>query len=141
VFLQLFEQFIGQCRHSLLIFMFKILRAAWAIASRSFYKKSPQKKVRWRKYVLVIAVAKVHTPHCDHRRYPVVVAVWATAQSHFKLTVSYILSQQNNELGKRIRIIFGNNYIFKEQWAHNDFSRKMAKSEDFMQCIFYCFDC
>ena len=56
----------------------------------------------------MIAVAKVHVPQCDHRRYPareltdVVFAVWATAQSHFQLTISFILSQHINELGKNL---------------------------------------
>jgi len=55
---------------SLLICMFKFLHASWVMNTRSFCKKSPQEEVRWRKYGLIIAVAKVHAPHCDYRRYP-----------------------------------------------------------------------
>jgi len=40
-------------------------------------------------------------PEISCKRTAVVFAVWVTVQSHFQLTISFILSQQINELGKK----------------------------------------
>ena len=55
--------------------------------------------------------------------------MWDTAQSHFKLTIYFFMSQQINELGRRIWANFGSNCLFKEQLSQNYFSRQMRTVE------------
>lgn len=102
--------------------MFKVHQASCIVAVESFFKKSLQKEIRWRKVWwswwpkavpdnAVTEEVLQESCCCFHSMaiHPILL----------KPAFPFIFFQQYNGLSRQILIIFRNNCLFKKQWSYN----------------------